>query len=85
MVKITISDLSPDDEGKSLKDLTNWELKSVYAGLERRYGGRRNQVAEPSEESTTPTLNDTNGTLDRWMDSLELQIQDLRKQLGINS
>ncbi|UKP00438.1 hypothetical protein [Nostoc sp. UHCC 0870] len=85
MVKITISDLSPDDEGKLINELTAWEMKNVYAGMERRYAGRRRTPASPTPEvPTVDSIPDTNATLNRWMDDLELQIQDLRKQLGIS-
>jgi hypothetical protein len=86
MAKITISDLSPAGDGKSINELAPWEMKTVYAGAEEGYG-RVSRYADDSEEPTTPTptVNDANATLGRWMDSLEVQIKDLRRQLGIKS
>jgi hypothetical protein len=84
MVKITISDLSPDDEGKFINELTTWEIKTVYAGLERRYAGTRRTSTTPApEEPTTESIPDTNAILGQWMDNLDLQMKDLRGQLGI--
>lgn len=83
MVKIRIYDLSPDDEGKFIHELTAWEMKTVYAGLERRYGRRRQTSVSTTEEPTTASIPDTNAILGQWMDNLDLQIQDLRGQLGI--
>ncbi|MBD2345906.1 hypothetical protein [Anabaena subtropica] len=82
MVNIKISDLSPGDEGKSINELTVWEMKTVYAGLERRYG-RRRQVETSLEEPDTNSIPDTNAILGQWMDNLDFQIKDLREQLGI--
>lgn len=83
MVKIQIYDLSPDDEGKFIHELTNWEMKNVYAGLERRYGRRRQTDETTPTETNTASIPDTNAILGQWMDNLDLQIKDLRGQLGI--
>jgi hypothetical protein len=84
MVKIIISDLSPSDDGKFIKELTDWEMKTVYAGLERRYAGRRRTAPTPTPEDTnTSSIPDTNLLLGQWMDNLDLQLRDLRGQLGI--
>lgn len=83
MVKIQIYDLCPEDEGKFLTELTVWEMKTIYAGLERRYGGRRQSVENTPSEPTTESIPDTNAILGQWMDNLDLQLQDLRGQLGI--
>jgi hypothetical protein len=83
MVKIKVYDLSPDDEGKFIHELTAWEMKTVYAGLERRYSGRRQEVETTAGEPTTESIPDTNAILGQWMDNLDLQLQDLRQQLGI--
>ncbi|WP_066383673.1 MULTISPECIES: hypothetical protein [unclassified Anabaena] len=83
MVKIIISDLSPSDDQKFIHDLTLWEMMNVYAGLERRYGRRRNSNPAPIEEASPASMPDTNAILSQWMDNLDLQLKDLRGQLGI--
>ncbi|AUT00199.1 hypothetical protein CLI64_07290 [Nostoc sp. CENA543] len=82
MGKIKIYDLFPENEDKFIQELSSWEMKGIYAGSEPRYGyGRRPPVQE--EEPTSVTVADANNTLDRWLNNLELQIQDLRRQLGV--
>lgn len=83
MVKIIISDLSPSDDEKFIKELKDWEMNTIYAGLERRYGGRRRPVETTTEDPNTASIPDTTAILGRWMDNLDLQMKDLRGQLGI--
>lgn len=83
MGRITISDLYPGDESKFINELAAWEMKNVYAGMERRYGRRRQPAAPIPEEPTTAAMPDTNAILSQWMDNLDLQMKDLRQQLGI--
>jgi hypothetical protein len=85
MVRITISDLSPGDDGKFITELSTWEMQTVYAGLERRFGGANINPVEttPQQPETSFSFNNANTDLDQWMDTLETQIKDLRSQLGI--
>ncbi|WP_427157959.1 hypothetical protein ACQFX9_20065 [Aliinostoc sp. HNIBRCY26] len=82
MVRITISDLSPDDESKFINELTTWEMKTIYAGAERSYG--RRQAGENTPEQTNTPGTDVDSILNRWMNDLEIRVQDLRRQLGIS-
>ncbi|MGH1395373.1 MAG: hypothetical protein ACRAVC_15275 [Trichormus sp.] len=82
MVKITISDLSPSDHRKFLNELTAWEMTNIYAGSQRRYG-RRQAMENMPEAPTAESVTDTTEILNRWMSNLEVEIQDLRSQLGI--
>ena len=85
MVKITISDLSTSDDGKFITELSTGETQTVYAGLERRFGGVDLNPVEttPKQQETSLSFNNSNAGLDKWMDRLEVQLKDLRSQLGI--
>ncbi|WP_017652204.1 hypothetical protein [Fortiea contorta] len=86
MVKIKVYDLSPDESGKFINELNAWDMKTVYAGYigwDRRYSRETPPVAQP-EEPNTPIVDKANANLAQWMDSLEVQIKDLRKQFGIS-
>jgi hypothetical protein len=84
MAKIKVYDLSPDDEGKFINQLNFWEMKTVYAGyaIGATIPSPQPPVAEP-EQAESALVNNARTNLAQWMDSLELQIQDLRQQLGI--
>ncbi len=89
MVRIKITDLSPDDEGKSISELTAWEIKNVYAGMARRFGrdtmseSPRETPSESSSESSGFSFNGMNGNISSLMDNLEVQLRDIRQRLGI--
>lgn len=89
MVRIKITDLSPDDEGKLISELTAWEIESVYAGMERRFGrdtlsnSSRETPSETSSETSGFSLNGMSGSISSLMDNLEVQLRDIRQSLGI--
>ncbi|HEY9803444.1 MAG TPA: hypothetical protein V6D25_24075 [Leptolyngbyaceae cyanobacterium] len=89
MVRIKITDLSPNDEGKSISELTAWEIKNVYAGMERRFGRDtmsdtpRETPSETSSETSGFSLNGMSGSISGLMDNLEVQLRDIRQRLGI--
>jgi len=89
MVRIKITDLSPEEEGKSISELTAWEIKNVYAGMQRRFG-RDTMSDSPSEtpsdtssESSGFSFNGMSGNISSLMDNLEVQLRDIRQRLGI--
>ncbi|BCL38794.1 hypothetical protein [Nostoc sp. MS1] len=89
MVRIKISDLSADDEGKQISELTAWEIKRVYAGMPRRFGTdylsdspKETPTEKPSENSGF-SLNGMSGSISGLMDNLEVQLRDIRSRLGI--
>ncbi|MBD2502763.1 hypothetical protein [Anabaena azotica] len=93
MVRIKITDLSPNEEGKSINELTAWEIKNVYAGMQRRFG--RDTLSDSSGETPSGTssgtssetsgfsLNGMSGSISSLMDNLEVQLRDIRGRLGI--
>ncbi|QLE56333.1 hypothetical protein [Nostoc sp. TCL26-01] len=87
MVRITISDLDPSNEEQFITELTAGEMRTVQAGMRRR-GSRGVTTSEetealPSDEEIGVSFDEINSTLDDWMARLDLQLADLRKQLGI--
>lgn len=88
MVKIKIYDLSSNDDTKLMNELKVWETKTVYAGYTRYLSwgntySTRPRTAQP-EEPDVPAVDSARANLAQWMDSLEVRIQELRKQIGIN-
>jgi hypothetical protein len=89
MVRIQITDLLPDDEGKSISELSAWEINNVYAGMARRFG--RDSLSETSSETPSETssessgfsFNGMSGNISGLMDNLEVQLRDIRERLGI--
>lgn len=89
MVRIKISDLSADDEGKHISELTAWEIKKVYAGMPRRFGTDylsdtpKETQLENSSENSGFSFNGMSGNISGLMDNLEVQLRDIRGRLGI--
>lgn len=89
MVRIQIIDLSPDNEGKSISELSAWEINNVYAGMARRFGRDtlsdtpRETPSQTSSESSGFSFNGMNGNISSLMDNLEVQLRDIRERLGI--
>lgn len=89
MVRIKITDLSPTEEGKSINELTAWEIKNVYAGMQRRFG--RDTLSDSPRETPSQTSSETSGfsfdsmsgNISGLMDNLEVQLRDIRQRLGI--
>jgi hypothetical protein len=87
MVRITISDLEPSNNEQFITELTVGEMKTVQAGMRRRGSIRSGAVEEvevaPTDEEVGVSFDEINSTLDDWMARLDLQLADLRQQLGI--
>lgn len=88
MVRITISDLDPSNEEQFITELTAGEMKTVHAGMRRRRWSIASGAGEeaevlPADEEIGVSFDEINATLDDWMARLDLQLADLRQQLGI--
>ncbi|MBW4645351.1 MAG: hypothetical protein KME23_20565 [Goleter apudmare HA4340-LM2] len=86
MARITISNLSPNDDEKFIHEITLGETMRVYAGRRTRRRDARAAAqaqVQASDEELPVSFSETNATLNQWMDRLDTQIGDLRQQLGL--
>lgn len=86
MARITISNLSENEDEKFLQDVTLGETMKVYAGRRTRRRDARAAAqaqVQGSDEELPLSFNEVNGTLNQWMDRLDTQISDLRVQIGL--
>jgi hypothetical protein len=82
VTRITISDLSSSNEEKFIHNISAGETQHMYAGMQRLFGSSIYGDETPAAPATV-SFNNTNPNMTQWMDKLELQLKDLRKQIGI--